>query len=208
MTTQLLLVRHGESTWNAEGVVQGRSDPPLSPLGATQAQAIAQRLASTELAGLYCSPATRAYDTALAIDQPHGRKPQCEPDLVEVNLGSWQGEHVCDLMQDASARYRDWERDPTSIRPPGGETIAEVYGRVAPVFDLILATHPTGTVAVVTHSIVGRVAICRLLGASLDLMARLRLKKASITKLRIDHGMGVLERLGDTRHLSGLRPDL
>lgn len=202
--THILLIRHGESVWNAEGRVQGQSDPPLSPLGASQAQAIAQRLSGTVLAGLYCSPAVRAYDSALAIGRPHGLAPQREMGLLEVNLGSWQGERVCDLIQDTLTGYRDWERDPVSTRPPDGETLTEVYARVAPVFDLIVAKRPTGTVVVVTHSIVGRVAICRLLDSSLDLVARLRLKKASITKLRIDHGMGVLERLGDTRHLSAL----
>ena len=67
MSLRLWLVRHGESTWNALGLVQGWADPPLSEVGEWQAEQVAQRLAGVELAAVYSSTLQRAFQTAQII---------------------------------------------------------------------------------------------------------------------------------------------
>ncbi|HEY8685162.1 MAG TPA: histidine phosphatase family protein [Chloroflexota bacterium] len=204
MTTQLLLIRHGESTWNAESRIQGQADPPLSELGRRQAAALGRRLSDLASAALYTSPAVRARETSEAIAEPHGLIPRIEPALLEVHLGSWQGHRVSELSDEETAQFRAWERDPTALSPPGGETTSAALERVAPLLDRLLGNHAGDTVVIVTHSILGRVALSYLLGTGIQLVPRLRIKKASITKLRVQREMAILERLSDTSHLRSL----
>jgi phosphoserine phosphatase len=203
-TTQLLLIRHGESTWNAEGRIGGQADPPLSELGRRQAAALGHRLSKLAALALYTSPATRTRETSEAIAEYHDLTPQIEPALLEVNLGSWQGLRESELSDDDKTRYRNWEFDPSTISPPGGESILAALERVSPALKRIFEDHRGGTVLVVTHSIIGRVALSHLLGTDVRLVPRLRVKKASITKLRLQNGIVILERLSDTGHLRSL----
>src|SRR6266704_3260533 len=74
---RLLLVRHGQSTWNSEHRIQGQLDPPLSDEGCRQAQRVGQRLAGRRFAGFYSSDLKRAFETAQAIETATGL--QAEP---------------------------------------------------------------------------------------------------------------------------------
>jgi len=204
MSTQLFLIRHGESIWNAEGRIQGQPDPPLSELGQQQANALGHRLSNLALAALYTSPMARVRQTSAAIAAPHPITPAIEPAFLEVHLGSWEGQRASDFSDDETARYRAWEHDPTSVTPPGGETMTSALDRIAPALDRILEAHVDTTIAVVTHSIIGRVALSYLLGCGVVLVPRLRLKRASVTKLRVRQGIIVIERLSDTNHLRPL----
>src|SRR5215472_13058737 len=73
--SRLLLVRHGESTWNAGGRIQGQLDPPLTERGLAQAQEVAERFAGHRLAGLYSSDLVRAMGTAEPIGAAVGMEP-------------------------------------------------------------------------------------------------------------------------------------
>src|SRR5215472_17708232 len=89
--SRLLLVRHGESTWNAGRRIQGQLDPPLSDRGLTQAQEVAERFAGHRLEGLYSSDLVRAMRTAKLIGAAVGVEPMAEPGLREIALGEWEG---------------------------------------------------------------------------------------------------------------------
>src|SRR5215471_18946435 len=89
--SRLLLVRHGESTWNAGRRIQGQLDPPLSARGSTQAQEVAERFVGHRLVGLYCSDLVRARRTAELIGEAAGLAPVDEPGLREISLGAWEG---------------------------------------------------------------------------------------------------------------------
>jgi broad specificity phosphatase PhoE len=193
MSTRLFLVRHGESVWNAEGRAQGQADPPLSARGIGQAYALAGALGARSIDAVYCSPLARATATASTIAAPHDLVPCVAAGLREVHLGSWQGRALADL--DAAGDGC------TVIAAPDGETLAAARDRVAPVINAILTARAGHTIVVVTHSIIGRVILCHLLRASLDLVPRLKLKQASLSMLRLDGDGAVLERLGDTHHL-------
>ncbi len=137
----LVLVRHGESTWVAEGRVQGGADPPLSPLGLRQAALVADRLADPGRrpalpvpggppAACWHSPLRRAAATADAIA---GRwaslRPTADGRLREIGQGEWEG-----LTGDeVRTRYRElraaWRRDPVHAHAPGGESLQEVDDR-------------------------------------------------------------------------------
>ena len=137
----LVLVRHGESTWVAEGRVQGGSDPPLSPLGHRQAALVADRLADPGRrpalpvpggppAACWHSPLRRAAATAAAIA---GRweplAPTADERLREIGQGEWEGL----TADEVRTRYRElraaWRRDPVHAHAPGGESLQEVERR-------------------------------------------------------------------------------
>lgn len=206
MSTRLFLVRHGESVWNADQRIQGQADPPLSALGIEQAHALAEALRGRTIDAIYHSPLSRASETAARIGAVHHLSPRVEDALREVHLGSWQGYTVPELSPDMRRLCHIWRIDPAAVRPPYGETLYDARARIAPAVTEILAAHAGGTVALVMHSIIGRVLLCHLLGFGLYLVPRFKLKVASITLLRLGGEGAVLERLGDVGHLRDVAP--
>jgi broad specificity phosphatase PhoE len=205
MSTRLFLVRHGEGVWNAEQRLQGQGDPLLSAYGQYQACALAEVFSTRPLAAVYCSQLARARETALCIAAPHRLCPRVIAAAGEVNLGAWQGQSPADMSVGTRESYRAWLANPSAVQPPGGETLEEACSRVAPTADALVGEHRGATVVLVTHSIIGRVLLCHLLGAGLELVPRLKLKTASISVVRLHEGRAVLEGLGDVSHLRAQR---
>jgi broad specificity phosphatase PhoE len=194
MSTRLFLIRHAESTWSAAGLVQGQADPPLSTAGERQAVALAAALRSRPLAAVITSPLSRARQTAEAIAVPHGLSLHLEDALKEVSLGSRQG-HLRAEMGGIDAALTGGGRE------HGGESLEQALDRVAPAITAILTAYRDATLALVTHSLVGRVLLAHLLGTGLALVPHLKLKQASISLVRLEAHGAVLEGLSDTGHL-------
>jgi broad specificity phosphatase PhoE len=89
--TTLLLVRHGETDWNAEGRLQGQTDRPLSDYGRRQAQQLAEELQGEELEAIYSSDLARARETAEIVGRRLGLPTVLDPDLREKDWGTWEG---------------------------------------------------------------------------------------------------------------------
>jgi broad specificity phosphatase PhoE len=89
--TTLLLVRHGETDWNADGRLQGQTDRPLSDFGRRQAQRLAGELESEEIEGIYSSDLSRARETAEIVGQRLGLPVALDPELREKDWGTWEG---------------------------------------------------------------------------------------------------------------------
>jgi len=89
--TALLLVRHGETDWNAEGRLQGQTDRPLSDYGRRQARELAEELADEGLEAIYSSDLARAHETAEIVGERLGLAVVLDPDLREKDWGSWEG---------------------------------------------------------------------------------------------------------------------
>jgi probable phosphoglycerate mutase len=142
---RLLLVRHGESEWNAEGRWQGQADPPLSDIGRRQAQVAADGLGSVD--AVVASPLVRAHDTALIISESLGIGPVAVlADLQERHAGEWQGLTHAEI-EDAYPGYLADRR-----RPPGFEPDEALLTRALAVLDRIAAEFEgADDVLVVTH---------------------------------------------------------
>src|SRR5579884_3458376 len=89
--TTLLLVRHGETDWNADGRLQGQTDRPLSDYGRRQARQLAEELEGEELEAIYSSDLVRARETAEIVGERLGLPVELDPDLREKDWGSWEG---------------------------------------------------------------------------------------------------------------------
>ena len=141
---QMLLVRHGESQWNAEGRWQGRADPPLSDLGRRQAFHAAARVGAVDV--ICASPLVRALHTARIISEQVGVGPVVvEADLAERDAGEWQG--LTRAQIEASwPGYLDADR-----RPPGYEVHEHLVVRARAALDRVAAEFDGADVLVVTH---------------------------------------------------------
>jgi broad specificity phosphatase PhoE len=149
--TRLLLVRHGESVWNAARRWQGHSDPPLSDLGREQARAAARHLAGEPLAGLYASDLQRALETARIVGEPHGLAPVTDARLRELDIGAWGGltrDEIGSRWPEALAAFDAGGPDARAV---GGETRAELARRVHAALTELAARHVGDSVAVVAH---------------------------------------------------------
>jgi broad specificity phosphatase PhoE len=161
--TRLLLVRHGQSTWNAEGRWQGRADPPLSELGERQAADVlvvlhARAADGTRVERLWASPLVRARRTAEIIGEGLGLEVATDTRLKEVDAGEWTGLTRAEI-EAAWPDYLEHQR-----RPPGFEDREHLAARALAALEEIAAACPGETVLVVSHGgVIG--AVERHLGA-------------------------------------------
>jgi len=199
--TRLVLIRHGESTWNREHRIQGQLDPPLSADGRRQAALLAARLARRTFAGHYASDLKRAFQTAEIIGAAVRMPPQAETSLREIFLGEWEGLRTDEI----AARYPDawasWVEEPDWDAVPGGEGESRFDARVAAVVDDILQRHPHGDVLVVTHGGVIQVALHRIVGKPSRGLFPFRIQNASISVIEKRDGRLVIGSVNDTGHL-------
>jgi broad specificity phosphatase PhoE len=133
--TTLLLVRHGETDWNADGRLQGQTDRVLSDFGRRQAQELAGELAGEEIDAIYASDLARARQTAEIVAERVGLPVLLDADLREKDWGTWEGLSAV-------------ERDRIEFV---GETTEEHGQRMLRALRRIAERHPGGRVLVVTH---------------------------------------------------------
>lgn len=149
--TRLVLIRHGQTDWNAAGRYQGQSDPPLNAQGLAQAHEAAEKLRGVGLEVLYSSPLARAYQTAGIIARALDIPLHTDPRLVEIDQGDWEGRLVTEIEQLYPDLLRRWRTEPWSTTPPGGESLYRVQERVHEALDHILARHRGQCVGLVAH---------------------------------------------------------
>lgn len=151
----LLLVRHGETRWNAAGRLQGRADPPLGPAGRAQAAVLAPMVAALAPDAAIASDLARARETAALLGFPGAR---IDRRWRESDLGRWTGRSRAELPP---GHHREWRAGRRT--PPGGESWTALGDRVgAALADLREREH--GTVLVVTHGGPIRRALALLVG--------------------------------------------
>ena len=143
----LLLVRHGETVWNTELRIQGRTDTPLNARGLAQAERLSARLAAEEQVDvLYTSPLARACVTAEKIGQKLGLPPIEDERLVEQHFGELEGLTFKDLEGRYPEFIRQWRESKRQLALPGGETIVEFQCRVQEFLNQASEAHPDKSV--------------------------------------------------------------
>jgi glucosyl-3-phosphoglycerate phosphatase len=153
---RLILVRHGESVWNAEERLQGQLDPPLSERGREQALALAPVLETVPPDRVICSDLSRATETAELL----GLRPRLDARWREIDIGEWAGRPAAEI--DAQSReLTNWRGG--SRTAPDGETWAAFSARVAGALDELLAAG--GPWLVVCHGGCIRVSVAHVTGA-------------------------------------------
>ncbi len=145
------LVRHGESTWNVLGIIQGQRDQAtLTSRGRIQARAAAQRLGSHPIAAIFSSDLLRTRETAAIVARSFGVPFSVDPALRERCFGELEGAPAEALRPEVTGIVDDRVVDPYA-RPAGGESLDELYARSAGFVDGLIRHEPRGDVVVVAH---------------------------------------------------------
>ena len=201
---RLLLARHGETAWNAEGRYQGREDIALSEIGESQARALGVRLRDVRIDRAVASPLSRARRTAeLALGDSRAPMLATDERFMEIAHGSWEGLLSAEIRERDPQRARAWRETPHQVlMPDGGESLQHVLDRAWPALQRAGEGLGAGdTLLVVAHDAVNRVLLCRVLGLPLSNLWRFRQAPTTLNLLEgpdVDHLD--LVRLNDCAH--------
>ncbi|HEX9178837.1 MAG TPA: histidine phosphatase family protein [Burkholderiales bacterium] len=198
---ELILVRHGETTWNREGRLQGHTDIPLSETGFVQADELAARLAGEAFDALYSSDLMRARQTAERVARRTGHPIVVDSRLRERNLGVLQS-----FTRDESARvhpevYERYRRGEAGYVIPGGESASQFFARVIGALTAIAAGLAGRRAVIVSHGGVLDALYRVAAGEGPDGPRKTTLLNASINTFHYRDGRWTLHLWGDISHL-------
>jgi phosphoserine phosphatase len=204
---RILLARHGETAWNAEGRYQGQENIALSPVGEAQARALGERLRDVHVDRAVASPLSRAKRTAeLALGNGRVGMLTTDAGLMEIAHGEWEGLLTSEIRERDPERLRAWRETPHDVLMPQGESLQHVLDRAWPALERAgRALGPQDTLLVVAHDAVNRVLLCRIMGLPLEKLWSFRQAPTTLNLLEgpdIDHLEVV--RLNDCAHHTAL----
>lgn len=201
MTTTVLIVRHGQTESNTTGFYMGRSDEELTKVGYKQVRRLSFRLARLPIASVYTSPLRRAYATAAILAEPHELEPRVLDNLIEIDLGDWQGLHMGEISRRWPELWQQWRTDPSEVIIPNGESLTEVAERAIPAFRRIAETNLGNQAIIVVHEVIVKVIVAYVLGAPNSIYRRFEINNTSLTVIQFIDNKSRLIRLNDTSHL-------
>ncbi len=191
----ILLIRHGQTASNRDGLLVGRIDPPLTELGDAQAERLGERLQGSNPSFILSSPLSRARQTADAIAASTGLTVEIEERLIEMNYGEWDGMPIADVPIDV---WRQWRSDP-DFKPPGGESLHDVSSRVGSLMGELLLSDDLAIV--VSHVSPIKAALTWALGAPDQMVWRMFIDVASISSIGMRQGAPCMLGFNETAHL-------
>src|SRR5580704_5389155 len=147
--THLYLVRHGTTVWHAENRYAGSTDVALDPGGYAQAERLAVWASEAALAAIWCSPLSRARETAAPAARAAGLELRIDERLREIDFGKIEGKTMAEAEQLFSEEMRRFKVDPATYPMPGGEDPYKAAHRAVSALRDISASHPNGRVLVV-----------------------------------------------------------
>ena len=202
----LILVRHGETDYNRDGLALGQGDVPLNETGVRQAAALEFALASEKIAAIYASPLSRTLATAAAIANPHSLIVTPEKRLIEMDIGKIEGMTGAEMVKQHPGLMENWggAKGPTYSMPGSEERLVDVQARARAAIEEMLARHADETVVAVTHNFVILSTLAWLIGVELADFRRLRQSVAGISRVELRPGSAQVITLNDTCHLAGV----
>jgi broad specificity phosphatase PhoE len=199
---KLILVRHGETASNRDGLGLGRQDVPLTEKGRLQAEALAEALAEEEIAAVYSSPLRRAFETAAAIASPHGLDVVTDEGLTEMDVGELDGLTFREMRERHPEFVSRWLGEEAGTLPmPGGESLQDVQDRAREAVRRICERDDGETVVAVTHNFVIHALLCEALNMAICDFRRLRHDLAATSLLDVRGGRMIVVHMNDTCHL-------
>ena len=158
------MVRHGATVLSGEDRFAGATDVELSEEGRAQTRQLAARLHRERIAAVYASPLRRTVETASILAKPHGVSTETRDGLREISHGHWEQLTRREVEERFPIEATEWENDPYTFAPEGGESGLAVTARALPVLIEIVRAHPGATVLVVSHKATIRLLLSSLLG--------------------------------------------
>src|SRR5438309_1117717 len=162
--TRVFLVRHGATVLSAEDRFAGATDVELSEEGREQTRRLAERLSDEKIAAVYASPMGRTVETARILAAPHDIEVQTRDGFREISHGRWEGMKQRDVEVTFPHESAEWEKDPYTFAPAGGESGLAVTSRALPALIDLVREHPGENILVVSHKATIRLLLSSLLG--------------------------------------------
>jgi broad specificity phosphatase PhoE len=207
MKTVLYLIRHGATEANLAQPprLQGRGhNPPLAGLGIRQAEATRDFLAIRPIDHCYSSPLVRAVQTAAIVAAPHGLTPQPLEDLIECDVGRWEGLDWQTIRSQDADTYQGFMANPARQGYPGGESFADVHARTSRTLEQLFQQHAGESFLVVAHHVVNRTYLAGVLGLPPELARQVTLDNCGISVVVREGQKTTVTTLNAAFHLQGV----
>lgn len=162
--TRVFLIRHGATPLSSEDRFAGSTNVPLSDEGREQVRRLAERLSREEVGAVYASDMLRTEETAKILASPHGLAVQTDPGLREISHGHWEQMTRREVEKQFPEEAAEWEKDPYTFAPTGGESGLAVTARALPSLIRIVRECSGQNVIVVSHKATIRLLLSSLLG--------------------------------------------
>lgn len=201
-STRFIVVRHGETAWNAQGRIQGHLDSPLNEEGLAQAILVGERLARESIDTILCSDLGRVLQTVQPLADRVGIEPVRHAQLRERCLGIFQGLTSAECQARHPGDYARFHGRDVDHVVPGSESIRQVYARVSTFFDAKAREHAGSTVVVVTHGGIIDALYRHVTGTPLEKLRDFPIYNASLNWMCWEADRWQLERWGDISHLT------
>lgn len=208
--TKLLIIRHGQSEANLQGVFVGHTNAPLSELGMRQAESTADYIITHfPVDAVYASDLERAFDTGKAVADRLGLPVTPEPGMREIFAGDWETVKFDTLTEQYGAPYQVWLRDIGLAQCPNGESTADLQSRIVRTLRKIAEANDGKTVVVATHATPIRTFMHHCSGLPLSEMKNIPwVSNASLTTAHYENGVFTLVTPGYDAHLGDMRTAL
>lgn len=158
------MVRHGDTVLSDEDRFAGETDVELSEKGREEARRLAERLKGEKIAAVYASPLGRTVETARIIAEPHHLQVQPCDGFREISHGHWEGMKRHEVEEKFPAEMAEWEKDPYTFAPAGGESGLAVTARALPALIDLVRKHSGQNILIVSHKATIRLLLSSLLG--------------------------------------------
>ena len=188
--SKIFLVRHGETDWNREHRVLGRSEVPLNSTGKAQAKDLASFLPFFKVHTVYSSPLKRTQQTAEILSSHLGINLESDSHFTEADTGLWEG-HLWKEFDNDPIR-KDYYLHPETVAPPNGETFSQVIKRATLGVKRLLQRHPEGGFLIVTHSDLIRSILCHYLTVEITVIRKFWIDHASLTSISIHEDSAIV----------------
>ena len=203
--TRIILVRHGETSFNKAGRFQGWADIPLNETGIKQAELLAQGLKDVPIDVFISSPLQRAYLTTLKVAELHGKEIEyTDPRLREINFGDWSKQRLTDLKSKYPEKFDMWIKKPWLVIHTNGESLQDVQDRSRAALNDIVARYPSKTVFVGAHSHLNAALLCSVLEVDLDHFRKFAQSNTCVNVLEYKNGTWKALLINSTAHLNRL----
>lgn len=205
---RLLLVRHGQTAWNAERRFLGKTDVPLDATGRSQADQLGTWLSPLPIRAVITSPLRRARDTGAAICLPRATTAGVSDALIEMDQGALEGRPWRVLPDDHPALLQAWIADPTDVAMPDGESLGACRDRALAFVGSLEAAHdPAGPpLVLVSHKMVISALICAALDLPLRMHHRIVQQNTAMNLLSLGEGRLDVHLLNAAPHLATSPP--
>ncbi len=202
------LVRHGETTWNAEGRVQGHLDSPLTEAGRADAERMAGRLRSVSFDSVCSSDLGRAQATLAAITNGRTLPVQALPGLREKCYGTWEGVTFEEIRERHPEEFDRLFMDDVEFAPPGGESDCDLVRRIGDLVEQLKLTHADDQdILLVGHGGSLRAVLVNLLDLPVRSLWHFRMDNGGLSILGASSNGATVQLWNDTSHLRDVGED-